>query len=577
MSALADLDTVRAGLMRAFPQDYPVGGTAAMPLQQLFAGRVRGGLHVLLAAVGFVLLIACANVANLLLARAMNRTREMAVRAALGAGRGRLIRQMLTESAVLSLAGGALGVALAWLALPAIASLAPVNIPGLSRLEIDRTVLAFAGALSLVTGLLFGLIPAVRTTSARLRAGLATDSRGSVGSGSHKARQLLVVVDLALALVLLTGAGLMLRSLARLMRVDPGFKTERVLTLQFSLVGEAYREDAAVVQFIDRVIEKVQALPGVEAAAAAGRIPMGGNGDRWGFHIDGLMRSNPAQDPSAERYSVTPDYFRVMQIPLERGRLFTTADSATSTPVLMVSEAAARTLFNGQDPIGRRVRVGDPSNGPWRTIVGVVGDVHHADLTIPATPQMYLPQSQMTDSFLVLTIKASTRAAAALVLSIRAALRELDPSVPIYEVATLQDLLARSFAQRRFVMTLLGGFAALALLLASIGLYGVVSYTVAQRTREVGVRMALGAARSDIVRLVLGSGAWTVAGGLAAGLACAVLLTQFLQTLLYDVSAVDPPTLAAAVLVLTAIACVAHWIPLRRALRVDPAIALRED
>lgn len=575
--ATVDLERVRAGLMRAFPREYPAGGMAAMPLQQVFAGQLRGGLYVLLAAVGFVLLIACANVANLLLARAMNRTREMAVRAALGAGRGRLIRQMLTESAALSVAGGALGVALASFALPALVSLAPVNIPRIERVEIDRVVLGFTAALSLLTGVLFGLMPACRATSARLRAGLSTDARGSVGAGSQKARQLLVVADLALALVLLTGAGLMLKSLARLMHVDPGFRTERVLTLQFSLVGEAYREDAAVMRFIDRVIEKVRALPGVAAAAAAGQVPMGGNGDSYGFHIDGLMHANPADDPSAERYSVTPDYFRVMQIPLKRGRFFTPTDTETSAPVMVISESTERALFNGEDPIGRRVRVGDPANGPWRTIVGVVGNVHHADLTITATPQMYLPQSQMTDSFLVLTIKASTRDAAVLVPGVRGVLRELDPSVPIYDVATLQDLLARSFAQRRFVMTLLGGFAGLALLLASVGLYGVVSYTVAQRTREVGLRMALGAAPSDIVRLVLGSGARTVVGGLAAGLACAVLLTQFLQTMLFDVNALDPETLAAAVLMLTAIACVAHWMPLRRALRVDPAIALREE
>jgi putative ABC transport system permease protein len=575
--ATADLNRIRAGLMRTFPQEYPAGVMAAMPLQQLLSGQLRGGLYVLLAAVGFVLLIACANVANLLLARAVNRTREMAIRAALGAGRGRLVCQMLTESAVLSLFGGALGVALASLTLPALVSLAPVNLPRLERLGIDRVVLAFAGALSLVTGLLFGVIPALRATSARLRAGLAADSRGTVGGGSQMVRRLLVVGDLALALVLLTGAGLMLKSLAHLTRVDPGFRAERVLTLQFSLVGQAYRDDAAVVRFIDRAIEKVRALPGVEGAAASGQIPMGGNGDSFGFHIDGMMHANPADDPSAERYSVTPDYFRLMQIPLRRGRLFTAADSETSLPVMVVSEATARMLFNGDDPIGKRVRVGAPTSGPWRTIVGVVGDVHHADLTIAATPQMYLPQSQFADSYVVLTVKASTRDSATLVPAVRTALRELDPTVPVYDVATLQDLLARSFAQRRFVMTLLTAFAALALLLASIGLYGVVSYTVAQRTREMGVRMALGAAPSDIMRLVLGSGAGTVAGGLAAGLGCAVLLMRFLETLLFEVNALDPSTLAAAVLTLVAIAAIAHWMPVRRALRVDPATALRQD
>jgi putative ABC transport system permease protein len=448
--------------------------------------------------------------------------------------------------------------------------------PRLERLRIDSVVLGFAAAVSLVTGLLFGLVPALRV-SATLQDGLALGSRGSVGAGSHRARRLLVVADLALALVLLAGAALMLKSLERLTRVDPGFSTSRVMTLQFSLVGEAYREDSAVLRFIDRTVERVRALPGVEAAAAAGQIPMGGNGDSFGFHIDGMMRPNPAEDPSAERYSVTPEYFRVMDIPLKRGRLFSSEDSTSSAPVMIVSEATARTLFAGVEPIGRRVRIGEATSGPWRTIVGVVGDVHHADLTVPATPQMYLPQSQMTDSFLVLTLRSAMRDPTALVPAVRGVLRELDPAVPVYEVASLNDLVARSYADRRFVMSLLSGFAALALLLAAVGLYGVVSYTVAQRTKELGVRMALGAAPADIAKLVLQSGARTVGAGLVAGVACATLFTQFLRTLLFDVRTFDPTTLAAAVLTLTAIAAAAHLVPIRRALRVDPSVALRQE
>jgi putative ABC transport system permease protein len=574
--AMPDLARVRHRLMEAFPQEYPAGTMAAIPLQQLLAGPVRGGLYVLAAAVGFVLLIACANVANLLLARAVNRTREMSVRAALGAGRGRLIRQMLTESAVLSAAGGAGGVALAGILLPLLDSLAPLSVPRLDAVRIDGVVLAFAAGLSLLTGVVFGLIPAIRATSVRLRAGLTGDGRATIG-GPQTARQLLVVVDIALALVLLAGAGLMTKSLTRLMRVDPGFSAERVLTLQFSLIGEAYREDPQVVRFTNGVLEKVRALPGVEEVAAAGQIPMGGNADSFGFHIDGLMHPNPADDPSAERYSVTPGYFRVMNIPLRRGRIFTDADGASAAPVMLVSESAARLLFNGTDPIGRRVRVGNATSGPWRTIVGIVGDVHHADLSQPATPQMYLPQAQFADSFLVMTIKLATADPLALLPAVRGIIRQLDPSVPVYEVATLEDLVARSVAQRRFVMTLLASFAAVALLLASVGLYGVVSYTVAQRRREVGLRMALGAAPSDIARLVLGSGARTVGVGLVAGVICAAALTQFLRALLFQVEAFDPWTLAAAVLTLATVAGLAHSVPLRRALRVDPAIALRQD
>ncbi len=315
----------------------------------------------------------------------------------------------------------------------------------------------------------------------------------------------------------------------------------------------------------------------MEGAALAGQIPMGGNGDSYGFHIDGRMRPNAAEDPSAERYSVTPEYFRVMQVPVKRGRLFTDADTETSQPVMLVSETTERTLFAGIDPIGQRVRVGGATSGPWRTIVGVVGDVHHTDLSSEVTPQMYLPQSQMTDSFLVLTVKSATRDASALVASIRAVLRDLDPSVPVYQVAPLEQLLAQSFAGRRFVMMLLGGFAVVALLLASVGLYGVVSFAVAQRTREVGLRIALGATRADILRLILGSGARTVGAGLAAGLVCAMLLTQSLQHLLFNVRALDIPTFASAALTLVAVAAVAHWLPIRRALHLDPSAALRQD
>jgi putative ABC transport system permease protein len=575
--AAADLDSVRAGLSREFPHDYPPGSTSVVPLQQLLAGPVRGGMYVLLAAAGFVLLIACANVANLMLARAVHRTREMAVRAALGAARGRLMQQLLTESVVLSGAGGAIGIAVASLTLPLLVATAPVNVPRMDRLAFDRVVIAFVLLLTVLTGVLFGLVPAIRASGANVLSGLASGARGSVGQGSQKARQALVIADLALALILVVGAGLMIKSLARLMRVDPGFTAERVLTIKFSLVGESYREDSAVRQFIDRTVEGVRALPGVEAAALTGQIPMAGNGDSFGFHIEGRMRPNPTEDPSAERYSVTPDYFRVMRIPLKRGRLFTGTDTDSSLPVMLVSETTERTLFNGGESIGRRVRVGGATSGPWRTIVGVVGDVRHVDLVNEATPQMYLPQSQLTDSFLVLTVRSATDDVAALVPSVRDVLRGLDPSVPVYEVAPLDQIVAQSFAGRRFVMMLLGSVAALALLLASVGLYGVVSYAVAKRTREVGLRVALGATPADIQRLILGSGARTVGVGLVAGLACAAVLTHYLRHLLVNVDPLDPTTLAGAALILVAVAALAHWIPIRRALRVDPSYALRQE
>jgi putative ABC transport system permease protein len=575
--AISDLTDIRADLARQWPTEYDqkeyIGVVA---LQDVVSGLVKEPLYVLLAAVGFVLLIACANVANLLLARGMNRTREMAVRAALGAGRARLLRQLVTESLLLWTAGGAAGLAIGALLLFALKSGAPIELPRAAAIGIDGWVLAFSALLSVVTGSLFGLLPALNTTPLSLSHALASDTRSSVGASSRRARQTLVIVDLAVALVLLVGAGLMLKSVGRLVSVDPGFNTERVLTAQFSLVGEAYREDSAVYAFIERALDRVRALPGVEAAAAAGQIPMGGNGDRYGVHIEGLEPANPAEAPSPERYSVTPDYFRVMQIPLRRGRLFTDADATTAAPVMLISETSARTLFQGHDPIGRRVRVGAPTGTPWRTIVGVVGDVRHTDLAEKAYPQMYLPQSQLTDSFIVLTIRTSTADPEGLAPAVRSILREADPTVPLYEVATLDQLLAKSVARRRFLMLLLVGFAAVSLLLAAVGLYGVISYTVALRTREVGVRLALGASRGHIFRLVLGSGAVTLSAGVAVGLIASLIVTRFLEGQLFQVEALDPAAIAGAVGVLALVATAAHVLPIRRALRVDPTVALRQ-
>ena len=573
--AVADLNGIRLQLRRDHASDYPPGEMTVVPLQIAIAGPVRTPLFVLLGAVGFVMLIACANVANLLLSRAMSRSREIAVRAALGAGRGRLIRQLLTESTILGLAGGALGLAVAAVGLQSVATIAPVSIPRLDQVSLDGWVLAFALVVSALTGLGFGLVPALRGSSFRLRESLASDTRTGTGGGSSRARHLLIVGDLALALVLLTGAGLMVRSVRGMMLEDPGFTADGVLTAQFSLVGEAYREDPAVFAFQNRVLEKARALPGVEAAAVAGQVPMGKNYDTWGFHIEGLMQANTSEDPSVQRYSVSPEYFKTMQIPLRRGRLLSDADVTDGMPVVVVSESTAQ-LWANEDPLGRRVRIGGPDS-PWRTVVGIVGDVRHASLDEQSSMGMYLPQSQLTDSFLVLTIKAGTTEPERLLPEIRRILRDLDPSVPVYSVERLDDLLATSFADRRFVMRLLSAFSLLALLLASVGLYGVVSYTVAQRTREVGLRVALGARPADILRLVFAGGLGTVATGLGLGLCGAFALTRFLDSLLFNVPVNDPAAIAAAVITLAFVAAIAHWIPARRALRIDPAIALRQD
>lgn len=571
--AADDVAGTLAALQQQYPTQYADERQIPQPLADAVSGAVREPLLVLLAAVGFVLLIACANVANLLLARAMNRTREMAVRAALGAGRGRLVRQMVTESCLLWAGGGVAGLAVGALALEGLMNIAPVDLPTSTAAAIDLRVLLVSAGTAIGTGLLFGLVPALAVTrQTTLRPG----SRGVAG-GSRRARQTLVVVDLAVALVLLVGAGLMLRSVSKLLDVSPGFESAGVVTAQFSLVGRAYREDSSVYAFIEGLVDRVRAIPGVEAVAVAGQIPMGGNRDQFGIHIEGMAPVNPADAPSAERYSVTPDYFRVMRIPLLRGRAFQRRDTATSEPVMLVSETSARSLFGGHDAIGRRVRVGGSADGPWRTVVGIVGDVRHVELNEAARPQMYLPQSQFTDSYLVLTARVSTGEPGSVVPAIRQALKQLDPAVPLHEVALLDELLARSTAQRRFVMLLLVGFAGCALLLAGVGLYGVISYTVAERTREVGIRMALGASGGDILRLVLGSGAATAGAGVVIGLLASFVLTRFLQGQLFEVRPLDPAAMAAAVTLLAGVAAVAHLVPVRRALRVDPTITLRQD
>jgi putative ABC transport system permease protein len=387
---------------------------------------------------------------------------------------------------------------------------------------------------------------------------------------------MLVVLDLALALVLLAGAGLMLRTVVALTRANPGFDAARVLTLQFSLVGKAYAEDPAVVVFQQNVLQQIRAIPGVEAVALAGQVPFGGNGDCWGFHAQGRIKPNPADDPCIERYGTTPDYLRVMGMRLRAGRFLSESDTAASQPVIVISESTARMIWGADNPIGSQVRIGGADSGPWRTVIGVVADAHHEDVTAPPTAAMYTPQAQVTDSFLVAVIKASTADAAVLAAPARAVLRALDPAVPVYDVATLETLVAKASAQRVFVMRLLAGFAGMALLLAAIGLYGVVSYGVSQRTREVGVRVALGAQPRDILQLVMSRGFSLVVAGIGVGLVAALITTRFLDTLVFGVSPIDGLTYGAAAALLLVVALAAHWFPLRRALRIDPAEALRD-
>jgi putative ABC transport system permease protein len=575
--ATAELDTIREQIRREHPTEIDAATVAVVPLRRAVTGAVQRPITVLMAAVAFVLLIACANVGNLLVARSVTRRGELALRAALGAGRRRLARQLLTESVLLSAGGAVLGVLFAIVAVRGLAALAPVDLPRLEHIGVDGPVLLFTTVVALVAGLGFGVLPAWRSGAADARQSLSVDARSNVGGGHSRARALLVVVDLALAMVLLAGAGLMLRTVVAMASANPGFATDGILTAQFSLVGQAYAEDSAVRTFQAHLLDKLQAIPGVDAAALADQVPFGGNYDCRGFHVRGRMKANPEDDPCIERYGVTPGYRRLMNIPLVAGRDLLPSDSATSQPVVLISQATAREVFGADNPIGAEVRLGSAERGPWRTIVGIVGDVHHADVTVPVTHAMYVPEEQLTDSFLVAIVKTSIADVSRLAAPVRDAIRQLDPKVPVTKVAAMPDLVREAAAGQLFVTRLLAGFAAIAVLLATIGLYGVLSYGVTQRTREVGVRVALGARRVDVLRLVLSGGTRLVAIGVAAGAVGAALSTRLLDTLVFGVSPLDPLTYAGAAAVLIAVALLAHWVPVRRALRIDPALALRAE
>jgi predicted permease len=437
----------------------------------------------------------------------------------------------------------------------------------------DGRALAFSMALSLATAFLFGLLPALKASRIDLQGSLHGEAKRTSHAPTSFARRLLVGADIAMAVVLLIGAGLMIKSVGRLVGVNPGFDAEHVLTVPVSLIGPAYAKTETVIARTEALVGRLRSLPGVEAAAAAGQIPLDGNGDAWGFHIEG--RPIGPEDPAVERFAVTPGYFWVMRIPLHRGRLFTDADRAGGENVMIIGEQTARALWPGADPIGRHVKIGGDT-GPWRTIVGVVGDVRQRNLAVAPTLQMYLPQSQNTDQYLTLVVRTAGDPAQ-LAPEARRAIAAEARDVPVFEMAPLTDLVARSVGPRRFVMILLELFGGLALLMTAIGVYGVISYSVAERTREIGIRAALGARPGDIVRLVIGGGLSVVCAGLAAGVVVALLVTRFLESSLYDVSTTDPLTFAGVAGILLLVALVAQAVPIVRAMRVDPTVALRQD
>jgi putative ABC transport system permease protein len=574
--ARADLKTIMSNLVRQYPASYPPSATIAlMPLQSYLVGRVSTALWVLLGAVGFVLLIACANVANLMLARATRRSKEIAMRAALGAGRGRIVRQLITESLVLALAGGLVGVMLAWSGTNALAALGPREIPRVNEIRMDTSVLLFGLAASVITGLLFGLAPALRSSRVDLNDALKDLGKSTEGRSRFGLRNVLVAAELAIAFVLVVGAGLLGRSFLNLMNVDAGYDPHNVLTLGTFAYGARYQKPEAELAYDKQAMDRLRGTPGIESVAMASNLPLL-SFDRSGFHIR-ERATNPSEDPSVDRYSVSPDYFRVMKIPLKRGRVFTDQDGANAPNVAVLSESCARRMFPNQDPIGKEIQLGGRDDSkPWIRIVGVVGDVRQYGLDKAPEMAAYIAQAQDM-SFLFSMVARTSVDPRSLESAARAAFLAADPTLPVFRVQPLENYVASSLAQRRFTLALLGLFGGLALALAAVGIYGLISYTVTLRTREMGIRMAFGAERSDVLAMVLRQGLALTGLGLAVGFAASLALTRFLSSLLFEVRPTDLVTSAAVALLLAVIALFASYLPARRAASVDPMIALRYE
>ena len=576
-AAAAELNAVSARLVAEHPTDYAAAGVHVVPLRDQVTRAVRPVLLAVLGAVGLVLLIAAANVANLQLARAMRRDGEFAVRAALGAGRVRLARQLLAEGLLLAVLGGAGGLVVARLALPALVRRLPESLPRLAAVRLDGDALAVATAVTLLLGVMIGLVPALHGG----RASVFDTLRGATplaGPGRHAARAGLVVSEVALALMLLAGAGLLSRSLLRLLSVDVGFDPSGLLTLQTQATGPAYTRAADVYANHDLLRAAVLAVPGVVGAAVATQLPLTGNMDAFGIEARDRPLANPELAPSAERYVVTPYFLRTMRIPLLRGRGISDADARDSAQkVVVVSAALAAALWPGEDAVGRQVRLGGPT-APWRLVVGVAGNIRHGGLDADAGRQVYVPERQWmwADDQVTLVVRARGDAAA-IAPAVRRAVLSVDPGQPVTRLATMEQIVAASTAQRRLALLLFAAFAAVALLLAAAGIYGVLAGSVTERTREIGLRSALGAAPRDILAMVLLQGARLALAGLALGLAGALALGRFLGALLYAVEPTDPGTLAAVVALLALVALFACLLPARRALRVDPMTALRTE
>jgi putative ABC transport system permease protein len=561
----------------------PSFGVALRPALDEVVGPVRPALLVLTAAVGLVLLIACANVANLQLARGQSRSGEVALRSALGASRGRLVRQLLTESVAVGLIGGALGMGLAVLGLRGLVATAPAGIPRLAEITLDWPLLVFSAALSVFTGLTFGLLPALQASAGNLVSSLRDGSGGAAGHQRVGWRRALVAVEVGLAVVLVVGAGLLVKTFWKLQGVDPGYDTEQVLTLRLSLPESAYPGGPQLSGFFGRLRDRVEALPGVEAAGAISHLPLATSRGDWNFYPEGRVLEAGDPKPRGDWQIVTPGYFSTMGVAMHDGRDLRASDDGEANLVLLVNQPLAERYWPNESPVGQRVRLGGNDDNPHATIVGVVAPIRHTTLASEPVPELYIPQSQAAAIMgrghpreLSLVVRTSSEPAAA-ADAVRAEIAALDPDLPVASVATMTQLRARSLSVSRFAMLLLGAFSLLALVLGAVGIFGVISYLVARRQREIGIRLALGADPAGIVGLVLGQGMAPALAGIGLGVVAAFGLTRGLSSLLYGVTPLDPATFAAVVALFVGVAALACYFPARRAAAVDPTSALRQE
>jgi putative ABC transport system permease protein len=578
--AQTEMSTTAERLADEYPDVNGDEDLLLVPLRESIVGQVSTTLYVLLGAVGFLLLIACANVANLLLVRASGREREMAVRAALGAGRVRIVRQLATESVVLAVSGGVIGFVLAHWGTRALLALAPNGVPRVAEVGTDIRVLGFTLATALGTGVLFGLAPAIQSFGrSTARSAAVGGTRQTASRSRNRLRNALIVAEVAVSLVLLVGAGLTARTLLSLTRVDPGFRADRTLSARVWIPGNKYQEDDQIQSFYRETLERVRAIPGVQSAGAVFSLPVNaGINGTFTFSIEGRPVEEGEEGLLAEYQIATADYFRTIGIPLLRGRSFSDGDDSEAPGVAIVNEALADTYWRNEDPIGKRITWGDPEGEEtdWATIVGVVGNTRNRGLDQPATPEIYRPYLQVSLPYMTLLVRSQLEVAT-LTSAVRQAVMAVDPGQPISAVATLENVLFDSLGSRRFNMLLLGVFAIAALVLAAIGLYGVLSYSVTQRSNEIGIRMALGARAGGVVSRVIREGIGLALIGLVIGTAGALALTRFMSSMIHGIGTTDPVTFVAGTLMLVAIAGLASFVPALRASRVDPMKVLRSD